>query len=130
MSDTSSETFKPLLQKLVKSPASFTGNDTKVAFEHLLNPSSTTPAQIGAFLTALSISAADRRPDILAAAAQVLKDHCRKPVVEGYEDKETLVVDTVGTGGDGHDTFNISTSAAIVAAGAGVRICKVSCASE
>lgn len=36
-------------------------------------------------------------------------------------------LDLVGTGGDGHDTFNVSTTAAMVASGVkGVRICKVS----
>lgn len=42
---------------------------------------------------------------------------------DGY----TGSLDLVGTGGDGHDTFNVSTTAAIVAAGVpGVRVCKVS----
>jgi len=37
------------------------------------------------------------------------------------------VVDIVGTGGIGHDTFNVSTTSTIIAPGAGARVYKVRC---
>ncbi len=76
-----------------------------------------TPAQIGGFLIALRIKGETATE--IAAAVSILRD------------KATLVptsakplVDTCGTGGDHSGTFNISTAAAIVAAGAGVAVAK------
>ena len=60
---------------------------------------------------------------MLAAAAQALRSRALKADIEGRS--EDFLVDIVGTGGDGHDTFNVSTTAAVVAAGAGARVCKV-----
>jgi anthranilate phosphoribosyltransferase len=77
-----------------------------------------TPAQAGAFLTALRMKG--ESPIEIAAFARVMRDHAVtiRPGVPG------TLVDTCGTGGDGAGTFNISTAAAFVAAGAGVPVVK------
>jgi len=93
----------------------------KLALNHLFTPDAIHPAQIGSFLTALHVERIERRPESLAAAAAVLRERALKAVVE---DDHDFVVDIVGTGGDGHNTFNVSTAAAIVAAGAGARVIK------
>jgi anthranilate phosphoribosyltransferase len=90
------------------------------AMEHLLHPASTLPSQIGSFLTALHLSRRESDSEILAAGADVLRRHA-VPVSK----QSGRVVDIVGTGGDGHNTFNVSTTAAVVAAGAGARVYKV-----
>jgi anthranilate phosphoribosyltransferase len=118
------DTFKPLLLKVVKTPEYFTPEDLKVGLEHILTPDAALPAQIGAFLTALHLERIERRPDSLAAAAEVLRSRALKAEVIDRDDD--FIVDMVGTGGDGHNTFNVSTTAAIVAAGAGARVIKVS----
>ena len=75
-----------------------------------------TPAQLGSFLTALRLKGESTGE--IAGMANVMREFSLKVRVEG------TVVDSVGTGGDGSNTFNISTAAALVAAGAGVRIAK------
>ena len=58
-------------------------------------------------------------PDEIAGCARAMRAHVT-PATPSHSD----LVDTCGTGGDGSDTFNISTSAALVAAAAGAVIAK------
>jgi anthranilate phosphoribosyltransferase len=75
-----------------------------------------TPAQFGALVTALRIKG-ESVPEV-AGFASVMRQLATAVRPEMH------VVDTCGTGGDGHGTFNISTTAAFVAAGAGAVIAK------
>ena len=75
------------------------------------------PAQISAFVVALRMKG--ETPDEVAGCARAMRAH----VTPARPSRDGLV-DTCGTGGDGSDTFNISTSAALVAAAAGVPIAK------
>lgn len=116
-------TFRPLLARLVETPEYFTANDLRDALNHLFTPHVLDPAQIGAFLTALHLHRVERRPESLTAAASVLRERALIAAIEDID--KDFVVDIVGTGGDGYDLFNVSTTAAIVAAGAGARVVKV-----
>jgi len=75
-----------------------------------------TPAQFGAFATALRIKG--ETADEIAGLAQVMRAKAIR--VTSAEP----VIDIVGTGGDNSKSFNISTAAAFVAAGAGIRVAK------
>ncbi len=72
------------------------------------------------------LAALNRRPievRELAGFARVMRRHATRVFAEG-EARPANMVDTCGTGGDGSNTFNISTAAAIVAAAAGARVAK------
>lgn len=75
-----------------------------------------TPAQIGAFITALRLKG-ETIDEIVGLAKTMRAKAVRVTINEP-------VVDTCGTGGDGSGTFNISTAAALVAAGAGLKVAK------
>ena len=62
----------------------------------------TTPAQLGSFLTALSLKG--ESTEEIAGMATVMREFALRVNVDG------MVVDSVGTGGDGLNTFNISTA--------------------
>jgi len=76
-----------------------------------------TEAQIGALLTALR--AKGETEGEIAGFATGMRDAART-----IDPNRSPLVDTCGTGGDAYDTINVSTTAAIVAAGAGVPVAK------
>ena len=77
-----------------------------------------TPAQVGAILTALSMKGA--RSGELAGFAGAMREFAR-PFPHGLTGP---CIDTCGTGGDESGTFNVSTAAAFVVAGAGLPVVK------
>ena len=93
----------------------------------LLLSGSVPDEEIVAFLAALRDKG--EQADELVGFAEVMRAHAAETLlasgvrVESVSYREPLL-DTCGTGGDGRGTFNVSTAAALVAAGAGVRVAK------
>ena len=78
-----------------------------------------TDAQIAGFITALRMKG--ETVEEITGCARAMREKATR-IDAG--DSPHLVIDTCGTGGDTSGTFNISTAAALVAAGAGVRVAK------
>ena len=75
-----------------------------------------TPAQLAAFLIALRLKG--ETVNEVTGMARVMREHALRVEVDGP------LLDTCGTGGDGTGIFNVSTTSAFVAAGAGARVAK------
>ena len=110
--------LKDELEKILDS-SDLTAEEMGSALEKIAS-GSVPPVQIGAFLAALR--AKGESESELAGAARMLRRKCRF-----IDHGARAVIDTCGTGGDrrdGRSTFNISTTCALVAAGAGVGVAK------
>jgi len=106
---------KPYLQKVVDGQ-DLTRTEMTEAFD-LLMSGEATPAQIAGFIVALRMKG--ECVEEIAGGAWSMRRHAVLIDTGGLP-----VVDTCGTGGDACDTFNVSTTAAFVVAGAGVPVAK------
>ena len=79
-----------------------------------------TDAQIGAFLIGLRMKG--ESPSEICQAAKIMRQKALR--IEPTLKEGQALVDTCGTGGDGANTFNISTTSAFVVAGAGIKVAK------
>lgn len=90
-------------------------NEAAEAMEEMMTGEAT-PAQVAALLTALRIKG--ECVDEISGMAKIMREKSLRVSSPGP------LLDTCGTGGDGKNTFNISTAAALVCAGAGVHVAK------
>jgi len=109
--------LKPFLAKLLQHQH-LTAEEAEQAMQVIMSGQAT-PAQIGAYLTALRMKG-ETVAEIVGSVRAMRAQATRVPVrVNGGS-----LLDTAGTGGDGRHTFNISTAAAFVLAGAGRKVAK------
>lgn len=106
--------IKEAIKKLV-SGRSLSSDEAAGVMQQIMKGEAT-PAQFGAFVTALRLKG--ETVDEIVGLASVMRANAVPVKVS------CAVVDTCGTGGDGAGTFNISTAAAFIAAGAGLTVAK------
>jgi len=106
--------FRGLLAKVGNGQA-LSVSEAERAFD-IMTSGDATPAQMGGFLMALKVRG--ETADELAGGARVLRAKVQR--VKAPEG----AIDIVGTGGDHHGTYNVSSCAALVVAGAGVPVAK------
>jgi anthranilate phosphoribosyltransferase len=109
-----SQELRQLIQK-VSGGATLSEDEIRTALDQM-TAGAATPAQMGAFLMALRVRG--ETVEEIAGAAQMLRAKMNR--VECAPD----AIDIVGTGGDAHGTYNVSTCASLIAAGAGVKVAK------
>src|SRR5688572_23160799 len=110
-------TLLPFIERVVERQ-NLSAADAEAAMQTILAGEASHP-QIASFLTALRMKG--ETADELAGFARAMR-RMAAPVDAGLDG--VALIDTCGTGGDRSDTFNISTVAAFVVAGAGVHVAK------
>ncbi|KAI5921489.1 anthranilate phosphoribosyltransferase [Camillea tinctor] len=118
--------IRPLLQRLWPDPQqqNVTAKEISDAIA-LIFTNQLSPVQTGSLLTALHFTGWDRRADVLAEASAAMRRHAAQIDIDGIKSVIASRVrpegryqgglcDIVGTGGDSHNTFNISTTSSIL----------------
>lgn len=108
--------IKHAIRKVVEGE-SLTFEEAGAAMDQIMSGSAT-PAQIASLLTALRMRG--ETVDEIAGFASAMRAHSRHVELS----PDVVAVDTCGTGGDHSGTFNISTTAAFVIAGTGIKVAK------
>ncbi len=109
--------LKPFIAKAINY-TNLTAEEAEQAMTIIMTGQAT-PAQIGAYLVALRMKG-ETVEEITGSVRAMREVAVKVPI----SDRATPIYDIVGTGGDGAHTFNISTAAAFVVAGAGRRVAK------
>ncbi|GMM37370.1 anthranilate phosphoribosyltransferase [Saccharomycopsis crataegensis] len=112
----SSTALTPYIKSLLLSPPNLTPNDLAVALR-LIFQQIPSDIQVASFLTALSLSKLDKDAKYISTAVQTILEFSDVPNINSSYCAGRIFTDIVGTGGDGQNTFNVSTSSAIVVAG-------------
>ena len=108
------DAFKPYLAK-VATGARLTADEARAAFDDMLS-GEVTPSQMGGFLMALRVRG-ETVEEITGAVTAMRAKMLRVNAPEN-------AIDIVGTGGDGHGSYNVSTVSALIVAGCGVPVAK------
>jgi anthranilate phosphoribosyltransferase len=108
------DSLKPVLAQIANG-TTLSRNEAEAAFDYLLSGDATS-AQMGAFLMALRV----RGETIDEITGAVSAFRARMLRIKAPAD----AIDIVGTGGDGHGTYNVSTLAAMIVAACGVPVAK------
>ncbi|MFC1868097.1 anthranilate phosphoribosyltransferase [Thermodesulfobacteriota bacterium] len=121
--------IKRLISKVVRGE-DLTESEMEKAMDEIMSGEAT-PAQIGSFITGLRLKG--ETVDEITGAARTMRAKATKIKVnhefinidrDDINTDDETILDIVGTGGDGTRTFNVSTTTAFVAAGAGVTVAK------
>ncbi|ORX65980.1 anthranilate phosphoribosyltransferase [Linderina pennispora] len=113
--------LKEILKHLILEPTGFTAEHAAQGL-HSIMRGEASESQMGGFLTALKLRGVDGNAQVIAALAKEALDNALIPNID--RSKGGVVADIVGTGGDGWNTFNISTTSSLVAAAAGLCMTK------
>ncbi|KAJ1723961.1 anthranilate phosphoribosyltransferase [Coemansia erecta] len=118
--NTSTDTIKGVLKELVLNSEGFNSALAAKGLSAIMRGEAT-DAQIGGFLTALRLGGVGWKPELVAALAEEGYRNALIPPLDTPQRSRKdlgMIVDIVGTGGDGWSTFNISTTSALVVASA------------